>query len=109
MSIFTGFIQRCNISRLKSEQGGNIAVMFGIALVPLMIATGAAFDYTIAATDRTKLQAGTDEAVIAVARALQANPSTTSAQEQTIVTTYLSTRVPTLDAKVVALAVTSSG
>ncbi len=109
MSILTDFILRFNISRSKSEQGGNVAVMFGIALVPLMIATGFAFDYTIAATNRTKLQAATDEAVIAVARALQANPSTTSAQEQAIVTTYLSVRVPTLNATLVTLAVTSSG
>jgi Flp pilus assembly protein TadG len=107
--MFRDLISCLNISRFKSNHAGNIAVMFGIALVPLMIAIGVGFDYSVAATDRTKLQGATDDAIIAVARATQSNPSITQAQQQIIVTNYLSGEVPLLNATISNFSVTSSG
>jgi Flp pilus assembly protein TadG len=98
-----------SVRRFLSDRRGNIAVMFGIAMIPLTIVVGAAFDYTIAATDRTKLQRVNDEAIIAVARAIQANPSLTNAQQLAIVTGYLSSEVPMLSASVAGYSVDANG
>jgi Flp pilus assembly protein TadG len=47
-----------------SANGGNIAMIFGLTLVPTLFMAGAAVDYSGAASLKTKLQRGTDGAVI---------------------------------------------
>jgi Flp pilus assembly protein TadG len=51
--------------RFRGDQGGNIAVIFGLALVPLISAVGCAIDYTEAVRIKSKLQSAADAAAVA--------------------------------------------
>jgi Flp pilus assembly protein TadG len=57
------------LSRIARQFGlsrsGNVAVMFGIAIVPVTIAIGAAIDYTRLVTIRTKLNSAADISTLA--------------------------------------------
>jgi len=53
--------------RFFADQGGNIAIWFALALLPLVFAVGVAVDYSRAATLRTKLQRATDATIVAIA------------------------------------------
>ena len=50
------------------DQQGNIAVIFGIALVPLISAVGMAIDYSRAVNARTALQTALDSAALMISR-----------------------------------------
>jgi Flp pilus assembly protein TadG len=52
------------IGRFRRDQRGNIAVIFGIACVPLISAVGCAIDYTRATQIQSKLQAAIDAASV---------------------------------------------
>ena len=52
------------IGRFRSDQRGNIAVIFVIALLPVLSAIGCAIDYSRAAQIRSKLQAAADAASV---------------------------------------------
>lgn len=49
------------------EQRGNVAALFGLAAVPLIVAAGVAVDYGSATNMRTQLQAALDSAALAAA------------------------------------------
>jgi Flp pilus assembly protein TadG len=53
------------IARFRRNKRGNVAMMVGIAAIPLIAAVGCVVDYTMATSARTKLQAGVDSAVLA--------------------------------------------
>jgi len=53
------------LRRFVSDTSGATAVLFGIALLPLALATGAAVDYSRASATRTELQKALDAALIA--------------------------------------------
>ena len=55
-----------------SDQGGNTAVLFGLAIVPVIALSGGAVDFSQRADTRTKLQSAADSAALAAARAVQA-------------------------------------
>jgi Flp pilus assembly protein TadG len=59
MHVFTGLI-----GRFRSDQRGNIAMIFGLALLPLLSAVGCAVDYTRATQLRSKMQAAADAASV---------------------------------------------
>jgi Flp pilus assembly protein TadG len=109
MSVLRNSLMRLGLTQFISNRRANIGMMFGLALVPMTIAAGAAFDYTIAAADRTKLQAANDDAIIAVMRALQANPSLSAAQQKAIVQNYLTAEVPKLNATITNYSVAANG
>jgi len=50
------------------DRRGNVALMFGLALVPIVAATGAAFDFSMVSNTRVRVQAAADSAVLAAAR-----------------------------------------
>jgi Flp pilus assembly protein TadG len=52
------------IGRLRNDQHGNVAVIFVLALVPLLSAIGCAIDYTRATQIQSKLQAAADAASV---------------------------------------------
>ncbi len=52
------------IGRFRGDKSGNIAVLFTLALVPVLSAVGCAVDYARAAQLRTKLQAAVDAASV---------------------------------------------
>jgi Flp pilus assembly protein TadG len=54
--------------RFCSDQRGNFAILFGLALIPVVGAVGAAIDYSRANAVRAALQAAADAAALAVAR-----------------------------------------
>jgi Flp pilus assembly protein TadG len=53
------------IVRFRRDKAANIAVIFGIAIIPIMTALGCAVDYSLAARLRAKLQAAADAASVA--------------------------------------------
>ena len=50
-------------------QQGNVAIILGLALMPIMLAVGAAVDYSRATVLLTSLQAGTDATVLSLCQA----------------------------------------
>ncbi len=57
-----------HLKRFTRDESGVTSVTFGLALVAAIGAGGAAFDYGVAAADRTALQAQADAAALAAAR-----------------------------------------
>ena len=56
--------------RFAGAKGGNVAVLFTFALLPLLAFVGAAIDYSRAAKARTSLQAALDSAALMLSRDL---------------------------------------
>jgi Flp pilus assembly protein TadG len=65
-------------SALLSARSGSAAVTFGIALIPLSAAVGAAVDYSRATDVRAKLQSALDAAVLAGVKASTGKTTTAS-------------------------------
>jgi hypothetical protein len=57
-------ILRATVARFAAHRGGNAAAAFGLALIPVAAAAGAALDYTRASEARAKLQSMVDAAVL---------------------------------------------
>lgn len=55
------------------DQGGNVAMIFGLSLVPIAGAAGVALDYSRASNERTTLQTAADAAAIAAMRSIAAD------------------------------------
>ena len=53
------------LSRFRHDRRANIAVIFAIAVLPILTAVGAAVDYSLAVQLRTKLQSAADAASVA--------------------------------------------
>jgi Flp pilus assembly protein TadG len=53
------------LNRFRRDQRGNIAVIFGIACIPLISAVGCAIDYSQATRMKAKLQSAADAAAVA--------------------------------------------
>jgi Flp pilus assembly protein TadG len=60
MRIFPGLM-----NRFRRDQRGNIAVIFGIAIIPIISAVGCAVDYSEASRMKAKLQSAADAAAVA--------------------------------------------
>ena len=58
----------CAIHRFRSAREGNVAIIFAIALIPLLGFVGAAIDYSRANRVRTQLQIALDATVLMMAR-----------------------------------------
>ena len=58
---------RCLLTRFKTNDEGQIAVIVALALIPMMTAVGSAIDYSRASNSKTGLQAALDAAVLAAA------------------------------------------
>lgn len=57
-----------SLKRFKSECKGSVAAIFAIAVIPLLVGSGIALDYSRAASRRNALQSALDSAVLSVAR-----------------------------------------
>ena len=53
-----------SFDRLPRDERGNMAVIFGIALLPLLSFTGAAIDYSRANNARTSMQSSLDSVAL---------------------------------------------
>jgi Flp pilus assembly protein TadG len=56
------------LSRFGKDSSGNVAMLFGLAIIPLLGAAGAAVDYARASSARATLNAAVDSAALMVAR-----------------------------------------
>jgi Flp pilus assembly protein TadG len=56
------------VSSFRRDQKGAVAIIFALALIPMMLFMGVAIDYTRAANVRTEMQAAIDATALAVAR-----------------------------------------
>lgn len=54
-----------NLSRFATDRSGSVAVIFSVALLPALLAIGAAVDYSRVVSARAKVQAAADAAVLA--------------------------------------------
>src|SRR5215212_11562130 len=55
------------LNKFRRNEDGQVAVIFGLAILPLAAAVGAAVDYSHAGQVRTSLQKAMDSAVLAAA------------------------------------------
>lgn len=53
---------------LRKDQGGNVAMMFGLALVPMIGAAGVAIDYSRLSMARVRLQSALDAGILSAAK-----------------------------------------
>src|ERR1051325_12218590 len=60
-------LSRSFIRQFRRDQEGQVAVIFGLALVPIIAGVGAAVDYSHGNQVRTSLQKAVDAAVLAAA------------------------------------------
>jgi Flp pilus assembly protein TadG len=79
------------IQRFRSNERGNIALLFGLSLVPVVGAAGVAVDYSAASNMRTSMQSEVDATALEAARAAvdihtnSANSSLSDSQRQTMI------------------------
>jgi len=64
MNRFSSSLRRC-FSDFRRNKAGNVAVMFGVAILPLLVAVGIAVDYARAVSFRDKLDNAADIAALA--------------------------------------------
>lgn len=62
------------LTRFKRDENGNIAIIFGLALVPMLLFMGAAVDYTRANQVHTRLQSSIDAAALALTHEPKGTP-----------------------------------
>ncbi len=65
-----GVVNCRRLRQFLDARGGNVAMIFGLLLIPIMLMIGAAVDYGRASQARTALQATVDPAAIAAAAAM---------------------------------------
>ena len=53
------------LKKFRRDEGGNIAIIFGLAIIPFMIAVGSAVDYGRGVVTQHRLQWAIDSAVLA--------------------------------------------
>src|SRR5262245_38867265 len=61
-----------NVRALRRDQAANVMLTFGLLLVPIMGAAGAAVDYSRANSTRTAMQAALDAAALSLGKELEA-------------------------------------
>ena len=80
---------RSLVARFAASRRGNVAVIFAIALIPVIAAMGVAVDYTRAAQTSTEMQDALDAASLALSRRSDLS-SMTQAQIQKFAEDYFS-------------------
>ena len=69
---------RTTVRRFASAKDGNIAILFGIAVIPIITFVGAAVDYTRANSARSSMQAALDSTALMLAKDLTQGTITTA-------------------------------
>ncbi len=67
---FSRMSSRLGLGAFFKDRGGNVVMIFGLMVVPVMLSIGAAVDYGRATQTRTSLQTTVDSAAIAAAAAM---------------------------------------
>ncbi len=71
---------RSVLERFRGDDSGAVAILFGIAALPVMLGVGAAIDYSSVVQTQSKLQAAADAGALAAAQ----NSSGTQSQRQSV-------------------------
>jgi Flp pilus assembly protein TadG len=66
-----------NARDFAADARGNVAMIFGLSLLPIFVATGASIDYGRMSTARTKLQNAADVIALTIAKDIEAGRSQT--------------------------------
>jgi len=74
--------------RFSGERGGNVALIFGLSLVPIFGLVGAAVDYSRASAARSAMQAALDATAVIMSSEIKKNPNLSDAEVQTKATDY---------------------
>eukprot|EP01037_Dinobryon_pediforme_P006190 gene6190-6257_t len=77
------------LGRAPILQNGNVAILFSLAMIGIVGVIGVGVDYARAAASRTKLQSGTDAALLAISKQYANNPNLTLAQLTTNAQNFL--------------------
>lgn len=59
---------RSVLERFRGDDSGAVAILFGIAALPVMLGVGAAIDYSSVVQTQSKLQAAADAGVLSAAQ-----------------------------------------
>ncbi len=74
------------IAKFRTNRSGNVAMIFALAFIPVVLGVGVAIDYARAARLKTSLQAAADSAVLNIAN----SPAGTQASRQTVAANFVS-------------------
>src|SRR3954467_12888929 len=96
---------RGGLTRFAASEDGNIAVIFAIALVPILGFVGAAIDYTRANAARSSMQAALDSTALMLSKDLSQGLITTS-QITTKAQAYFTALYTNADANSVSVSAT---
>src|SRR5260221_10712770 len=96
---------RTAAGRFAGADQGNIAVLFAIAIVPILTFVGAAIDYSRANNARSSMQAALDSTALMVAKDLTDGTITTS-QINAKAQAYFTALYTNTDAKSVSISAT---
>lgn len=89
-----------------ADESGNVGMVFGLGLVPVMFMLGATADYTRYATTRSALRQATDVAVLTVASKLTATTTDAQAKAQAQVILNAQPRMSTASITTASIATT---
>lgn len=73
-------VNRNLIAKFASARRGNVAMIFGLLLIPVLLAAGIAIDYTRTAQAKAVIQEASDAALLRAARMRSQNPAVTDAE-----------------------------
>jgi len=90
-------------ARFIASRNGNVAMMFAIALVPLLIAAGAAVDLARRGQAQTAIQEAADTALLRAARLRTQDPTLSNAQLTTIGRGLFDAGLPPMAASAIGL------
>ncbi|NNF80843.1 MAG: VWA domain-containing protein [Rhizobiales bacterium] len=79
------------LTAFKREKRGNVAIIFGLAVVPLMIGAGVAVDYARSVTAKNVMQSAADAAALAAAAMTKASEADRIAMAQNVFDANFST------------------
>lgn len=94
--------------RFKRDAGGAVALIFALALIPVLVLVGAAVDYARAAKAKTQLQDALDAATLAAALKLGAGYTYADRQKAAEGALYANLSTSALDSVVVTVTDTTS-
>lgn len=84
------------IRRLATDDKGAVAIIFGLMLIPLVLAVGVGVDYARAVQFKAQLQAAVDDSALAGASAYVSSDSTGQALGTTAATNYMNNAISAL-------------
>jgi len=95
------------LSRFRTRNDGNVAVIFAISLMPVFGVVGAAVDYTRASLEQARIQSALDAASLAVAR--DSRRLGLAAMQEAAVKAFAGNYQPRTDTTMGPIAVTKDG